>query len=1770
MSSGHLPSAAGSIRTIIIDNLSSDKNAGILISEQSGGLYVEGVEPGSAAARSGVLQPGDLLLEANGLSLLNLDASAAAAIFSRAGSLELRVLLRATHNEQVVPVAPFESHSSSGWRAFAGHETEHVASKRDLNMPSPHPVLHRGSATDVRRIHESARATSTPGASPLVIELCKGPQGLGFTVVGDEDTGIFVNSISPQGAAYDSDLRRGDRLLAVNDVPLTDIDIHTAVDIIKRTQFGPVVLLVVREFDPDGVRAIEYPQLHGDELLQHEQHAALGARSASYTSPHHLGSTFLHASDHAAVHARSPSPFLGLRSASYHNPSQHHSQRQISGLEDQRFLDQQAGARYLESRSASYREEFGQRPTSASFLNSQTEIGYVSSTSPYIHHRSFSAYDHSYSLGISHARANSSAMENELLRTRSYVDPVRAQSMRAQVSGGGSTSLRSQSYIERDPSMYAASRVDSFIIPLQGNDRLGLILGGGKMHGASVTPVVVANIVVGSPLDNFGHVEPGDRLVAINGQALDGVALSEAYNILQQAEESGSAAVHIDIVAATNLSSSQSYRRPRSRGMADYGYPPTAPSPLPSVVSLSKAREMQLRQSRPSKAHRWRHSPSSASGTRPQSRFVSDVILSNIQKLTLGIEVEPSRDPQYRGVQIARVIPGTSAALDGRIQPGMQLLAVGSTSMVGLTVQAASSVLAGVTDPVVRLLLASRSARSLASAAEKAAQQKHSLAQQTRTIFLDADDEAGGIGLIVGGGDTAGQGVYVNFLLKGGAADRDGRLRPGDLLLQIGDISLEGVSYTTAMTALMRAGLSVQITFQHAALDPHLTAATASSPLCTIEINSDEHGLGIILAANASQSSSQTAPAGPASASGGFPLGGYFIGELEADGAAAHDARLRVGDCLFEVNGMPMATLSLKTATLLLSQRPVRFTITFRPAPTVVPSAARDVRAANTTTTSQHPVGRESSTASLGSIAPPPARRVILERSGNTGSLGIRATDKLPGVAHTGVFIDSVIPGGAASGSEAINAGDQIIAVDGQSILGCSYQEGVEFLKCSGRSVELLVRATTFNGSKTSNAPHDSMRMPLPPSIKSSFATPTTPMPRVTVDARSALLAQLPPPPPVSQAKTGSSPQATASPSRQQVPELEENAASGEGKAPNHVMHPQEAIAIGMGLGAPGVASSPPAPVLRRVIHRDARGLGFGIRGGTDMRGGGLIRVGSVAAAGPAAGLLEVGDELLVVNKQPMLNVKHDEAVALLRGARSLDMLIQRHRSAGDSAHCQLKLARFKRDGPALGISIYGGNNSVWPGIFVRSVRANCAAAREGGVAANDHILAANGEPLLDATQSEAVEILRNLPSTIELLIRQTGSQDVHRRHVALRQASMEIAQQDRATSAQPLVNPPGLRSEQQLRPVPVVPKDLSPSADSHPAPQDSGPVPPRRLSSQTAFHPQILRRDDDVSTTNDDVAPPATQSHDARMKSPVDGEAYLTHAKSIPDHEYRTVELRKGPTGLGLLVVSASKYRAGRSDCTVRGAVVQGLAPGGEAEKDGRLKCGDEILAVGETSLVNMDQETIVKVLKSPPTGSIVRLTVCAKNANNESADGNPNGGVNSMRSSASTQGKPTRMLVDVEGGGNDAAEESLGMHAMRPRLSTFGFELPSPAPPGKSNEHTPSLKEAAHVQKHSPVTFSEGEVVILPRSELGSLGIGIEGGVDSFRTGIFVKELLKGGAAEINGSLKAGDEILAVNSTPVRGLTLVEAGLLLKTAPSPVRISYRPQSGSGLSSFQ
>ncbi|KAL9886405.1 par-3 family cell polarity regulator isoform 2-T7 [Glossina fuscipes fuscipes] len=210
--------------------------------DHGGGLLVQHVESGSRAER-GRLRKGDRILEINGTKLMGLTENKVQEYLRRAlEASELRVrVIRADgpanksrrRDSKVAEMIEAEEKMASGLESK-------VATVSPTRKPHTAPA---GASLQVANTRKLGRK--------IEIILKKGPNGLGFSVTTrDNPAGghcpIYIKNILPRGAAIeDGRLKPGDRLLEVDGVPMTGKTQTDVVSILRATQPGATVRLVV-------------------------------------------------------------------------------------------------------------------------------------------------------------------------------------------------------------------------------------------------------------------------------------------------------------------------------------------------------------------------------------------------------------------------------------------------------------------------------------------------------------------------------------------------------------------------------------------------------------------------------------------------------------------------------------------------------------------------------------------------------------------------------------------------------------------------------------------------------------------------------------------------------------------------------------------------------------------------------------------------------------------------------------------------------------------------------------------------------------------------------------------------------------------------------------------------------------------------------------------------------------------------------------------------------------------------------------------------------------------------------------------------------------------------------------------------------------------------------------------------------------------------------------------------------------------------------------
>ncbi|XP_016385185.1 partitioning defective 3 homolog B-like isoform X1 [Sinocyclocheilus rhinocerous] len=256
------------------------------LSRRALGLHIRGVEENSRSKREGIFQDDECIVKINDTELMDKSFSQAQEIFRQAmHSSIVRLEVVPVFNKErfeksvighlfnsenpdastqtkdppplnVKPIVmPVES--SSGCQA---EFQESNSSLEGRSLGSPLPL--RLSPTPRSKSADSPLLKNSLGPSPLQnhnkkggkrlrIDLKKGPEGLGFTVVTRDSSvhgpgPILVKNILPRGAAVkDGRLQSGDRILEVNGVDITGRSQEELVAMLRSTKQGDSVCLVV-------------------------------------------------------------------------------------------------------------------------------------------------------------------------------------------------------------------------------------------------------------------------------------------------------------------------------------------------------------------------------------------------------------------------------------------------------------------------------------------------------------------------------------------------------------------------------------------------------------------------------------------------------------------------------------------------------------------------------------------------------------------------------------------------------------------------------------------------------------------------------------------------------------------------------------------------------------------------------------------------------------------------------------------------------------------------------------------------------------------------------------------------------------------------------------------------------------------------------------------------------------------------------------------------------------------------------------------------------------------------------------------------------------------------------------------------------------------------------------------------------------------------------------------------------------------------------------
>uniref|UniRef100_A0A8C4YRV3 Multiple PDZ domain protein n=1 Tax=Gopherus evgoodei TaxID=1825980 RepID=A0A8C4YRV3_9SAUR len=969
--------------------------------------------------------------------------------------------------------------------------------------------------------------------------------------------------------------------------------------------------------------------------------------------------------------------------------------------------------------------------------------------------------------------------------------------------------------------------------------------------------------------------------------------------------------------------------------------------------------------------------------------------------LITGMTVSSNKDGS--GMLVRSIIHGGSISRDGRIGVGDCILSINEETTTNLTnVQARAMLrrhsLIGpdikILKVVYLLLFISREIPELPEREEGEGEESelqnasYSHWNQPRRVELWREPSKS-LGISIVGGRGMGsrlsngevmRGIFIKHILEDSPAGKNGTLKTGDRIVEVDGIDLRDASHEQAVEVIRKAGNPVVFMVQSIINRPRASSQSDSEPektsfsnlplpppsafsemnceiaqsssskteedvedddefgyswkkitqrygnlpgdLHMIELEKGRTGLGLSLAGNKDRSRMSV-----------------FIVGIDPNGAAGKDGRLQIADELLEINGQILYGRTHQNASSIIKCAPSKVKIIFIrnkdavnqmavcPGKSIEPSLSPSG-------TPQNQEGQPSATNPVTAIDLNTYKNIQhVELPKDQGGLGIAISEE---DTLNGVVIKSLTDHGAAAKDGRIRVGDQILAVDDEAVVGYPIEKFISLLKTSKTTVKLTINSVE----------HDS---------QTSLQAPTPPLCSATPGERKNIQQSLMIP-------SSGSPE----------PETIKNTSRS---------------------STPATLASDPAtcPIIPGCettidISKGRTGLGLSIVGGADTLLGAII-IHEVYEEGAASkdGRLWAGDQILEVNGIDLRNATHDEAINVLRQTpQKVRLTVYRDEAQykEEDMYDVLNIELQKKPGKGLGLSIVGKRNDT--GVFVSDIVKGGIADTDGRLMQGDQILTVNGEDVRNANQEAVAALLKCSLGIVRLEVgrikagpfhserRPSQSSQVCNRNCvfSLRQYLNLFSLLIAGGVGSPLgdvpifiamMHPNGVAAQtQKLR---VGDRIVNICGTSTEGMTHSQAVSLLKNASGTV-ELQVVAGGDVSVVTGQQQDPPASSLSFAGLTSS------SIFQDDLGPPQYKTITLDRGQDGLGFSIVGG--YGSPHGDLPI---YVKTVFAKGAAAEDGRLKRGDQIIAVNGQSLEGVTHEEAVALLKR--TKGTVTLTV-------------------------------------------------------------------------------------------------------------------------------------------------------------------------------------------------
>uniref|UniRef100_A0A4W5NI77 Multiple PDZ domain crumbs cell polarity complex component n=1 Tax=Hucho hucho TaxID=62062 RepID=A0A4W5NI77_9TELE len=443
-----------------------------------------------------------------------------------------------------------------------------------------------------------------------------------------------------------------------------------------------------------------------------------------------------------------------------------------------------------------------------------------------------------------------------------------------------------------------------------------------------------------------------------------------------------------------------------------------------------------------------------------QGRYVSHMELVKPLSGGLGFSVVGLRSENRGelGIFVQEIQSGSVAHCDGKLKESDQILAINGQPLdqtvthqqaIGILQRASERVQLTVARGPIPQLASPVVSRTPSAASTLSAHS--SVAHWNHVETMELVNDGTGLGFGIVGGKTTG--VIVKTILPGGIADQDGHLRSGDHILKIGDTDLYGMGSEQVAQVLRQCGNRVKLVITRGPPEETAIKLTHSSSVSSqgyeeeeaeafdVGLTKNAQGLGITIAGYVGDKNSEPS--------------GIFVKSITKDSAVEQDGRIHVGDQIIAVDGNNIQGYTNQQAVEVLrhTSQTVHLKLIrrgFLPEdipPAVVLKMARNKDLSSETRQSILVLRNEGYSMTILQDERKhnfltKLHSILVEKFSESSGLGISLD------ANNGHhYIRSVLPEGPVGRCGKLFSGDELLEVNGISLIGETHKEVVSILK---------------------------------------------------------------------------------------------------------------------------------------------------------------------------------------------------------------------------------------------------------------------------------------------------------------------------------------------------------------------------------------------------------------------------------------------------------------------------------------------------------------------------------------------------------------------------------------------------------------------------------------------------------------------------------------------------------------------------------------------------